>query len=145
MKISIISAHKGKLDTSLQSFIDEYLKQLRWDVNFVDVPTSDIKREGGDLISKIGKSDYVIALDPKGKLHTSEEIAADLQHQANMGKSNFCFIIGGPHGLSPEVLQKANLILSFGRITLPHRLVKVILVEQIYRAWSIINNRSYHK
>ena len=100
--------------------------------------------EGRSILSKTGKGDYVIALDVKGKELPSEDIAAKIRETA-FTHSTIDFIIGGSLGLSDEVKSKADMRLSFGKITLPHQLARVVLLEQIYRAFKINAGETYHK
>jgi len=101
------------------------------------------KAEGEKLLQKC--SGVVVALDGGGKLLSSPEIADFLQKKEVQGEGTFSFVIGGSNGLSKEVLERANLILSFGKITFPHQLFRVVLVEQLYRALTIIEGLPYHK
>lgn len=101
--------------------------------------------EGKRILDKIADRDYIIALDLKGKELSSEEFSDKIKKLRVRGKSNLTFIIGGSNGLSKEVLDKADYRLCFSKMTFPHKLMKVILVEQIYRAFKIINNEPYHK
>ena len=101
-------------------------------------------REGKDILSKIDSSDYVIALAIKGKELASEELAAKIS-EISFNYSRIDFIIGGSLGLSDEVLRRADMKLSFGRITLPHQLARVVALEQIYRAFKINAGEAYHK
>ena len=101
------------------------------------------KAEGEKLLQKC--SGVIVALDGGGKLLSSTEIADFMHKKEVQGEGTFSFVIGGSNGLSKEVLERANLILSFGKITFPHQLFRVILLEQIYRAFKINNNESYHK
>ena len=103
-----------------------------------------VQAEGRSLLDKIGKSDYVIALDVKGKELSSEEIAGRLS-EISFTHSSVAFLIGGSLGLSDEVKARADAKLSFGRITLPHQLARVVALEQIYRAFKINANETYHK
>lgn len=103
-----------------------------------------IIREGEDILSKVGSGDYVIALDIQGKEFGSEEIADKLK-AVSFEHSKVDFIIGGSLGLSDDVKRRADLKLSFGRITLPHQLARVVLLEQIYRAFKINAGETYHK
>jgi len=107
--------------------------------------TDDIAEEGKELLDHIGKERYVIALDIKGREFSSEEIAGKLSSLALGGKSKVTFMIGGSNGLSNEVLERADMRLSFGPATFPHQMMRVILAEQIYRSFTIIRNESYHK
>lgn len=103
-----------------------------------------IFREGQEILTKVDKGDYVIALDIKGKELASEEIAKKIA-DISFNNSRIDFIIGGSLGLSDEVRQRADMKLSFGRITLPHQLARVVLLEQVYRAFKINAGETYHK
>lgn len=103
-----------------------------------------IEKEGEEILEKINDTDFVIALEVEGKLHSSEELAREIESAA-FGHSTIDFVIGGSLGLSRGVKRRADLGLSFGRITLPHQLARVVLFEQIYRAYKINNNETYHK
>ena len=103
-----------------------------------------IGAEGRSLLSKVGKSDHVIALDVRGRELSSEELADRIRETA-FTDPVIDFIIGGSLGLSDEVKQRADLRMSFGRITLPHQLARVVLAEQIYRAFKINAGEKYHK
>ncbi len=99
--------------------------------------------EGESLLSKC--SGVVVALDGSGKMLSSPEIADYIKKKELSGISEISFVIGGSNGLSKQVLQKADLVLSFGKVTFPHQLFRVVLTEQIYRAFSIIAGMPYHK
>lgn len=103
------------------------------------------EKEGKRLLERIKAGQYVIALDLKGKSLSSEELAARLEELALYGRSDLVFIIGGSNGLSEEVLKRADLTLSFSKLTFPHQLVRLILLEQIYRSFKIIKGEPYHK
>ena len=103
-----------------------------------------IEAEGRNILEKISKTDFVIALDVKGKEKSSEEIA-ELLNKISVTHSAVAIIIGGSLGLSDEVKSRADVKLSFGRITLPHQLARVVALEQIYRAFKINANETYHK
>ena len=102
-----------------------------------------IKRTEGEEILKAIKG-YFVLMDVKGKSLSSEDLAMSLNSISNT-KSEITFVIGGSYGVSDEVKQKANLVLSVSKMTFPHRLFRVMLLEQIYRAFTINNNISYHK
>ena len=107
-----------------------------------------IKAESENILKKLegrGNGSYVIALDVLGKQKTSEELAAFISDLALDGKSTIYFIIGGSLGLSQELLGKADHRLSFSKMTFPHQLMRVVLLEQIYRAFKINNHEKYHK
>lgn len=102
-------------------------------------------KEGERILQKIKDHHYVIALVIDGASWSSEQLAKELEHLSIHGKSNISFIIGGSNGLSDAVIQRANQKLSFSKMTFPHQLMKLILLEQIYRAFKIMRNEPYHK
>ena len=104
-----------------------------------------VSEEGGLLLGKQRKGSYSIALDLNGKGFSSEGFADMLKQLALYGKSQLCFYIGGSYGLSDDVLRKADLRMSFSKMTIQHQLVRIVLLEQIYRAFKIICNEVYHK
>ena len=110
------------------------------DYNYDDVKT--LYEEGKNIMSKIKNNDYVVTLDINGKELSSPELAGFIDN--NISK-NLVFIIGGSYGLSDDVKQRSNYSLSFSKLTFPHQMFRLILLEQIYRAFKIINNESYHK
>ncbi len=101
--------------------------------------------EGRKLLAKIKDSDYVITLAIKGKKHTSESFSKSLSQLMNTGKSTIDFVIGGSLGTSDEILKRSDATISFSDMTFPHQLMRVILLEQIYRAFRIMKNEPYHK
>jgi 23S rRNA (pseudouridine1915-N3)-methyltransferase len=103
-----------------------------------------ILKEGKSILDKIGAGDHVIALDIGGRELSSEDLAAKIA-EISFTSSTIDFIIGGSLGLSREVKQRASLRLSFGKITLPHQLARIVLLEQIYRAFKINAGETYHK
>lgn len=159
MNITIVSVGKLK-EKYLKMGIDEYAKRLSSyaKIDFVEVPDekapeqlSDAemelvkKKEGERILAKINDGTYVIALALDGKMKTSEQMAADLDALMTYGKSKVAFIIGGSLGLHNDVLKRADEKLCFGKMTLPHQLMKLVLVEQIYRSFRIIKGEPYHK
>ena len=104
-----------------------------------------IAAEGRRIMQKIGAGDYVAAMCIEGKMLSSEELSAALDKIALSGKSTVDFIIGGSYGLSDEVKKRADLRLSMSKMTFPHQMARVILSEQIYRAFEISTNGKYHK
>ncbi len=101
--------------------------------------------EGREILGKIKPTDYVITLEIKGKPLSSTELAEYIGGLALSGKSNVVFVIGGSLGLSAEVSKRADLKLSFSSMTFPHQMMRVILLEQIYRSFKILKNETYHK
>ncbi|MEH7353347.1 23S rRNA (pseudouridine(1915)-N(3))-methyltransferase RlmH [Neobacillus drentensis] len=159
MNISIITVGKLK-EKYLKQGIEEYLKRLSAyaKVDVIEVTDekapeelSDLEmvqvkqKEGERILAKIGQDTYVIALAIQGKLGSSEELAERLDKLATYGKSKIAFVIGGSLGLSEEVINRSNEQLSFSRMTFPHQLMRLILVEQIYRAFRINRGEPYHK
>ncbi len=104
-----------------------------------------LKKEGDMILAEIPSGAYSIALCIEGKQLSSPELAERIENVALSGKSAVCFIIGSSFGLSDEVKQKCDLKLSFSKMTFPHQLFRVLLLEQIYRAFSITNKMKYHK
>ena len=135
---------------------EDYAKRLRryFSVSTIEVPEEDLNRcshnevlatEGERILKRLPKVAYVISLDrERGKQHSSERFALKLQDLGASGQSHVAFVIGGPLGLSSEVLQRSNALWSFGSITLPHALARVVLLEQLYRAAKIHRNERYH-
>lgn len=159
MNISIVTVGKLK-EKYLKQGIEEYTKRLgpyaKIDVievpdekapeNLSETEMSQVKKaEGERILSKISPDAHVIALAINGKMKTSEQLAHDLDQLATYGKSKVAFVIGGSLGLSDEVLQRANDTLSFSKMTFPHQLMRLILVEQVYRAFKINRGEPYHK
>lgn len=157
MNIDIITVGKIKEKYFTQA-VEEYQKRLSRFVKFtiIEVPDEKIpdnasnkvklsilEKEGEKILAKI-KDGYIIALCVEGKQISSEEIA-DLFSKVSLNHSRITFIIGGSLGLWDKVKARADLRLSFGKITLPHQLMRVILSEQIYRGFKILNNETYHK
>lgn len=159
MNITIITVGKLK-EKYLKQGIDEYLKRLTAyaKVEIIELPDekapetlSDVEmiqikdKEGERILSKINPDAHVIALAIEGKMKTSEELADTIDKLGTYGKSKITFIIGGSLGLSQEVMKRADEALSFSKMTFPHQLMRLILVEQVYRAYRIIRNEPYHK
>lgn len=114
------------------------------EVNTSDI-SKNIKQEGESILSTIKADEFVIALVIKGQALSSEELASMLSEKALYGTPKITFVIGGSNGLSEEVLKRANFQLSFSSFTFPHQLMRLILIEQIYRSVMINNHQEYHK
>lgn len=106
---------------------------------------NNILEEGNNILKKINKDDYVITLEIEGKSIDSVELSKQLETLRTYGNSNIVFVIGGSNGLSDDVKKRSNYKLSFSKFTFPHQLMRLILVEQIYRSLTIENNKEYHK
>ena len=159
MKITLLTVGKIK-ERYLEDGIKEYGKRLsrycKLEIREVaDEKTPDgasknqerqiREREGKRLMSLIRPDAYVITLEIQGKMLSSEELAAKIKQLGVQGVSHIMFVIGGSLGLSEEVISRADAHLSFSRMTFPHQLMRMILLEQIYRSYRIINGEPYHK
>ena len=150
--IKIITVGKIK-EEYFKDAILEYKKRLSkytdidiievQDEGLVDIKTS-LKKESERILKYINQKDYIITLEIEGKQLTSTELADKINNIYNTN-SNITFIIGGSYGLADEIKQLSNFKLSFSKMTFPHQLFRVILLEQIYRSFKINNNESYHK
>jgi 23S rRNA (pseudouridine1915-N3)-methyltransferase len=109
----------------------------------IELPESDPEREGGAILKRIPKDAYLCVLDREGHAVSSEGLAEFLEDRRRAGR-DVCFVIGGPFGLSPGVLEAAAERISLGRITLPHQLARVVLLEQLFRAHKIVLGQPYH-
>ena len=158
MKISIVAAGKLK-EKYLTEGIKEFLKRLTpfANVNIIEINEEKMKdnpseaekqqvlaQEGQRLLKQVTEGSYLIVLDVYGKNLSSEELAAKIDSLALNGKSHITFLIGGAFGLSQEVRQAADLLLSFSNMTFTHQMVRLLLVEQIYRAFKINRGEKYH-
>ncbi|GAB4281164.1 MAG: 23S rRNA (pseudouridine(1915)-N(3))-methyltransferase RlmH [Coriobacteriia bacterium] len=154
MRISILAVGRLKERWWSQA-ADEYLKRLgpfaRTEV--LEVPDRDVSRqedaavarEGDDLLRALPEGAYVVALDSSGKERTSEELAAWLEQRMLGGVSHIAFVVGGAAGLDRRVVERADESLSLSAMTFPHQMARVILLEQLYRAFKIIRGEPYHR
>ena len=152
MKINIVCVGKIKEKFFVEA-INEYAKRLS---RFCDLKIIEVEEESKisntdkkceieseNLLEKCGG--IIVALDGSGKLLSSPEIANFIKLKTNNGISEISFVIGGSNGLSQNLKSRADLVLSFGKITFPHQLFRVVLLEQIYRAFTILEGLPYHK
>ena len=159
MKIRVICIGKLK-ERFYTDACAEYIKRLTryCEPEIVELPdekvaqdpsNAEIERvksiECGRLLDKLSPADFVIALDPRGKQLSSEELADSLRNIMINGKSRIAFLIGGSHGLTQEARNSSDMILSFSRMTFSHQIFRVMLLEQVYRAFKIISGEPYHK
>lgn len=155
MKIRLLTiTHKSP--TWIQEGYEEYTKRLpsSCSLELIEIPAekrsphADIKRiterEGEKMLQMIKPHHCIIAMDVKGKLWTTDQLVKELTAWQSNGR-NVDLLIGGPDGLSATCLQKAEQTWSLSLLTFPHILVRLIIAEQIYRAWSILNNHPYHR
>ena len=159
MKITILTVGKIK-EKYLKDAIDEYSKRLSkyCKLEVIEVPdektpdnASEVvedmirTKEAERLLKHIKDDAFVITLEINGKQLSSEELADKIEKLCVQGTSHIIFIIGGSIGLGNEVLNRSNFALSFSKMTFPHQLMRVILLEQIYRSYRIVNGEPYHK
>ena len=159
MSITIISVGKLK-EKYLKMGIEEYVKRLGGytKIDLIEVPDEKApeqlseaemeivkKKEGERILAKITSDHYIIALAINGKMRSSEALSQDLENLLTYGHSKIAFVIGGSLGLHTDVLNRADDQLSFGKMTHPHQLMKLVLIEQIYRSFRIMKGEPYHK
>lgn len=154
MKITVCAVGRLK-ERHFREAADEYLKRLGpyAAVEVVEVPDRDVTRdeqralaeEAAGILRAMPDSAHVVALDIGGRRLGSEEFAAWLSGAMLEGRSHVAFVIGGAAGLGPEVRARADEMLSLGPMTLPHQLARVVLLEQVYRAFRIIRGEPYHR
>lgn len=158
MKIKVYAIGKIK-EQYLKDGINEYLKRISpyANIEIVEVQdskvkdnpnSSDIKKakdEEGERVLKLIKNDYLIGLDMNKKEYLSEEFAEFINNKMVEGGSSISFVIGGSYGLSDALKQRCNSSISLSKMTFLHQMTRLILLEQIYRAFKILNNETYHK
>ena len=158
MKVTLICVGKVK-EKFYRDAIKEYEKRLGAYIKLNTIEISDEKvkvendseialameKEGNNILSKIKDNQYVITLEILGKNLSSEEFASKIDNLMLTGKSDVSLVIGGSYGLSDSVKKRSDFALSFSRMTSPHQMMRVVLLEQVYRAYRIITGASYHK
>ena len=158
MKVTLICVGKVK-EKFYRDAIKEYEKRLGAYIKLNTIEISDEKvkvendseiartmeKEGNNILSKIKDNQYVITLEILGKNLSSEEFASKIDNLMLTGKSDVVLVIGGSYGLSDSVKKRSDFALSFSRMTFPHQMMRVVLLEQVYRAYRIITGASYHK
>ena len=159
MSIRLIVVGKIK-EEYYRNKIEEYITQIRKKNNFelIEIPDESIpknsndtinqsvkEKEGTKILSYINNTDYVVALYIDGKMMISDRLNDLLKETTLRGKKDIVFIIGGSLGLSKDIYKRADELLSFSPMTFPHQLMRVILLEQVYRCFRIIHNEPYHK
>ncbi|MFT4851336.1 MAG: 23S rRNA (pseudouridine1915-N3)-methyltransferase [Sediminicola sp.] len=155
MKITLIAI--GKTDNQhLQVLINDYIKRLGFYLSFTFVIIPDIKKakkvseiqqknaEGTEILKRIIPSDTLILLDENGKSLSSVGLSEFLQKKMNSGLKNLVFAIGGPYGFSEEIYQRANGKISLSEMTFSHQMVRLFIIEQLYRGFTILKNEPYH-
>lgn len=159
MKITILAVGKLK-EKYWKQAIAEYEKRLGAysKIEMIEVPDEKApetmsdkeieqvkEKEGQRLLAKIKPQATVITLEIQGRMLSSEGLAKELQQRMTQGQSDFVFVIGGSNGLHQDVLNRSNYALSFSKMTFPHQMMRVVLIEQVYRAFKIMRGEAYHK
>lgn len=155
--ITILCPSPLEKDKAVKPFLDEYIKRISAKVTIREVPAKIREHDSPDIVktkqgeallavmAKLPKECAVIVLDENGQQKDSIAFSQDIEKLSLNGHSALCFIIGGGYGLSQAVIDQAHLQLSFGRMVWPHRLVSIMLLEQLYRAQQISKGHPYHK
>ena len=159
MKITIIAVGKLK-EKYWKQAIAEYEKRLSayTKIDIIEVPDEKApetmsdkeielvkEKEGQRILAKVKPQSTVITLEIQGKMLSSESLAKKLDQRMTQGASDFTFIIGGSNGLDQDVMKRSNFALSFSKMTFPHQMMRVVLLEQVYRAFKINRGEAYHK
>tara|TARA_B110000305_G_scaffold185826_1_gene206883 strand:+ start:21 stop:488 length:468 start_codon:yes stop_codon:yes gene_type:complete len=151
IKLIVIGKTNSK---DLKQLIDLYTAKLKFYINFELVILKDqksktqkniqIKEEGEKIISVLKKNDFIVILDENGQHKSSLEFSEFIQKKLNSGMKTLTFIIGGPYGFSEKIKMLSNQQLSLSKMTFSHEMVRLFFTEQLYRAFSILNNEPYH-
>ena len=145
MKVLIIAIGKCKKNSPEAQLIAEYVKRSGWDIIIKEKDNSEQNDEARFLQSSIPQGAKVIVLDERGENMKSPDLAKKIEGWQLNGTSEICFLIGGADGHLQSTRDKADLLLSFGKLTLPHMLMRAVLTEQIYRIQTIISHHPYHR
>lgn len=145
MKIAIITVGK-KHDKNIAGAITEYEKRLKkyCDFSWEFVGSTSVDVEASAIIRLVRSDDFVILLDETGQQFDNEELAGCIESVQNQSTKRLVFIIGGAYGVNYSVITRANLTLGISKLVLPHQLVRLIMIEQIYRSYSILSGSNYH-
>lgn len=151
MNLAILAVGRAKPGAERDLF-EDYRKRLPWKLDMVEVEEKRPldaatlrEREAALLLAKVPDGALVVALDQRGQAVTSEILAQKMTAWRDAGKSRICFLIGGATGHGDSVRERADFLFSLGNLTWPHMLVRAMLAEQLYRAWSISANHPYHR
>ena len=143
-------------DKQLEALTDRYVNRLKHYIKFEIDFLADIKnvknlseaqqkeKEGQLLLAKVANTDFLVLLDERGKSFSSEAFAEYLQQRMNSGVKNLIFVIGGPYGFSEAVYERANAKVSLSAMTFSHQMIRLFVVEQLYRGFTILRNEPYH-
>lgn len=145
MKAHILAIGKCKRNSPEYALIEEYKKRSGWEILIKEKDNATQTDEAKFLLDSIPQGAKVVVLDERGENMKSLDLAKTLEKWVVNGCSEICFLIGGADGHLPQTRERADLILSFGKLTLPHMLMRVVLCEQIYRVQTIIQGHPYHR
>ncbi|MBR1373292.1 23S rRNA (pseudouridine(1915)-N(3))-methyltransferase RlmH [bacterium] len=145
MKITLGVIGKCKKKSPEDLLISRYQERMKWKLDIKEKDNSTQTEEAKFLQSNINDGAKVVVLDERGQNISSVDLAGIVENWMNNGASEICFLIGGADGHLESTREKADLVLSFGKLTLPHMLMRAVLVEQIYRVETIINGHPYHR
>ena len=145
MRVTGVAIGKLKKGSAEQLLIDEYVKRSNWQISFKEKDNSNQRDEAEFLQKAVPNGAKVVVLDERGENLSSVELAGKIEKWQVDGNSEVCFLIGGADGHLPETRKIADMVLSFGKLTLPHMLMRVVLAEQIYRVEKIIEGHPYHR
>lgn len=155
MNIDLIVVGKTDL-AQVGSLVEMYQKRINFYIKFNIITLPDLKntknisaesqkrQEGVLLMKQFSDSDYVVLLDENGRQHASMEFSAWMQKRMSSGVKRLCFVIGGAYGFSQEVYDRADESVSLSKMTFSHQIIRAIFAEQLYRAFTILNNEPYH-
>jgi 23S rRNA (pseudouridine1915-N3)-methyltransferase len=151
IKLIVIGETNNKY---LKQLVDQYISKLKYYIKFELIVLKDerkrlqqsvqIKKEGEKILSILKKNDFIILLDENGEQHSSVGFSKFIQKKLNSGMKTLTFIVGGPYGFSEEVKDISNQQLSISKMTFSHEMIRLFFTEQLYRAFSILNNEPYH-
>ena len=151
MRVTIAAVGRDRSGPTRGLFADD-CRRCPWPVNLVEVPPRTaallerrLAEEADRLSSAVSRDAVRITLDENGRNLTSRALASRIRAWQERGRAELAFLIGGPDGLDPALIQNADLVLALGRMTWPHRLVRVLLAEQLYRAGTILTGHPYHR
>lgn len=145
MKVTILAIGKCKKNSPEAQLIAEYVKRSGWEIVIKEKDNATQDVEAHFLLKNIPNGAKVVVLDERGANMKSVELAQKVENWMLNGVSDICFLIGGADGHLQETRDKADLLLSFGKLTFPHMLMRAVLMEQIYRIQTIINHHPYHR
>lgn len=145
MKVTILAIGKCKSNSPEAQIINEYIKRSSWHIQIKEKDNATQQEEAAFLQSHIPAGAKVVVLDERGENIKSLELAHKIENWQSAGCSEICFLIGGADGHLQSTRDKADLLLSFGKLTLPHMLMRAVLSEQIYRIQKIIEGHPYHR